>query len=609
MLDRPSLEETPYWKAYRDSFRKLIESDESGMVLRANEMNSQEDGENNAKVAFKLQSGRVVREFITIWELFDLSDQFNECLDKLAEKAREIRRRRHFSKIVTATSTAKELGVYVFERLKEEPQSQDLSAYHFGGYLSTPMAENGDSEFRDQKVLVLTDVVSTGSLIRNMAEIITKKGGSVVAVLSVILTDPELISLQKTSKEPPRLLPGKKRSPRIHSLTDYSVTPLEAHEYDEESLITIDYNSILPETRKNTSQSYKLAFAPDQLFRHLEESKAIDFGFFEFDDRRYTCAFLLNRLLNVMGKPIWENIRSPIMQTAEINGQGAVDEGASPLILVTTHKQQDLQFKYFVEKKLKEEGIDTQAVITLKRGVKDLPYLNLTLGVRGEKVEGKAVVLVLGALSTTVKLHSLVSLLVSKDVKRITVVCLLNEMGPYSTQFVRDIRHFANRALVESGQSSATTLFEFHVVYGFLDIAEDDISRMHKEVEWLFSPFKQKTKVPAFARISDRMKGYFRPSSFSRRQFEEAESKNTNYSLPPREGFSVPHSKVDLSSVAVSSVEGRMALMTYNLALHRDFNPIIQELSEFLDRRRAIYLYGLILSDIHYLQFIKNCHY
>jgi predicted nucleotide-binding protein len=233
-------------------------------------------------------------------------------------------------------------------------------------------------------------------------------------------------------------------------------------------------------------------------------------------------------------------------------------------------------------------------------------------------------VLALATLSSQEKLRNIVSLLVDGQVKKIIVICLLNRMGPFTTNFIRAIERFTKRVTVDGpvpGDASITlaaaagegapvmvagsaqrpaafTDFCFSMVYSLLDLRDVDLISIGSELEWLFSDFRTKTKVPSFVRLCDRMEGYFHSKPFIERA----------YSKTPYAPLSQPYRLMiegenGAQPVEVKTQEAKVALMTYNLALNRDFKPVLEELVATLDRRTFIHLYGLLLSDVHHLRF------
>lgn len=613
------------FKKYRDELNAFTSSPRSRMIINADEEWQSKNRQDSAGMAgFKLQNGEVVKEFVTIWELFDHREEFHKCIEMLAGKAEEIYGRLRFTKIISASPTARELAEYLFDALKRKLPEQELSVTHLGNYQRAALPHGPSLNFKDEYVLLLADVVNRGYLIDTMAEIVEKGGGRVAAVLAVLLTNEQWIARQRGSR--PVLRQFARSNARLYNLTDYAIRSLRPGEYDESKVIPIDYNNVLPERRNFVSTHYAPAFHVRTMFKHLEAAEAVDFGFYELNDARLTSAFILPRLLEDYEQDIWRHIRPQVIEAAKRSREVADGTGQSgELLLVTTYNRKDLLFKDYIQDRLAEEGYQTTTAITLKRGVTDTPYLNLTLGVGGTDVRGKEVVLVLATLSSQEKLRNIVSLLVDGQVKKIIVLCLLNRMGPFTTNFIRVIERFTKRVTIDgpaTGDAALTvaavaagdgaqvivagltqrpatfTDFSFSMVYSLLDLRDDDISSIGSELEWLFSDFRTKTKVPSFVRLCDRIEGYFHSKPFIERAYAQ-----TPYKPLDRPYRLMVEDENGAQPIEVTTQEAKIALMTYNLALNRDFSPVLEELISTLDRRTFIHLYGLLLSDIHHLRF------
>ena len=160
-----------------------------------------------------------------------------------------------------------------------------------------------------------------------------------------------------------------------------------------------------------------------------------------------------------------------------------------------------------------------------------------------------------------------------------------------------------------SPEEHSFTDFSFHMLYSFLDIDSDDVAKMHKELDWVISQFSNRTKVPAFRRLSARIKGYFQSHKYAARTYDASPypSLQEAYTLSQYCNASLVTNE-ELLSISVLTQEAKVALITYNLALYRDFRPVLEEFSHIVERRDFIHFYGLILSDIHYLQFTKTLH-
>lgn len=584
------------WQKYRDELNQYILSQQSGMMLDADqEWNARYDPDSFGKAAFKLQNGSIVKRFITIWELFDDRLMFQNCLERLAEKALLIYEKTQFSTIVTATLTGKELAAHVFERIRRKIPKSQIDLVHFGDYPTGAFSLNNTHNFKNKHALILTDVVSSGKLINAIAEVVTKHQGRVDAVLAAIITNPDLIDNQNLEDGQIYTFSTGKRA-LLHNLSDFKIEPTD--DYDESKVIPIDFHSVLPERKNLNKAVYIPLFDVSQTFAHLEQAEAIDYGFYEFDNSRFTCAFIFPRLLEKFKDEIWDKISEPIITAAQ--EERAIN---NDLLLVTTFQRKDSMLKNFIEDRLIEKGFNPESVITLKRGLADSPYLNLTLGIKKSQAKGKTVILTLAALSTHEKLRNIVSLLVQEQVKKIIVVCLLNRMGPYSMNFVKSIERFTKRIKVESDDQNKDeefTQFDFYSIYSFCDLKNNYVGNISNEVSWLFSKFRRHTKVEAFDRLCDRMENYFALNNYAARAFTDENPSE------PREPYQLTLATEDASSpVRIKTVtqEAKIALITYNLSIKRDFDPIFEEIISTDERRIFIHLFGLLLSDIDYLRF------
>ena len=573
--------------SYRDRLRDFVASGKSGMIYNADHIYNLKTGTSARNGAgFKLLSGQIVKEFVTIWELFDHRTEFETCIDELTQRAIEIHDQVDFTSIVTCTQPTRELVTHIYPKLRDRIGNR-FTVAHFGDYPTTPMPPQDGPHFADEAVLILTDVISTGTSLENMAEIIRKQKGRVVSVLAVLLTHPEWIQEQNKHGRPPlAMLAGA--GVLLHSLTDYKIKPLDCGEYEEEKLIPIDYFSLLPKYRTQDILGHDPVFDLQQSLSQLESAKAIEFGFFHFDEKSYSYGFEVNRILEHCGETIWQAIGDHVLDSRddETLGQG------EKTVLVTSFKKEDLTFKNFIEDRLRSHGRKTASVVTIRRGVRDTPYLfNLALGSPEQlQLKNKNVLLALATLTTSEKLRSLVALLSASGVNSVRVVCLFNRMGLFTTHFFGSIEKFADLRL----DTGPDTAFKFLPIYSLLDLSSEDLDRMQKRMHWMLSQLEGNTKVESFRRIARRMSEYFQPRGHFDELFEAVSyPKNT----VPDEDFRLR------DGIEVRTHSGRKALLTHNLALHHDFGPLFEELISTRDRRSFIYLYGLLVADLDYLHF------
>lgn len=580
------------WDIYRIKLREFMLSKESGIVLNADKdyENKNPGKKSDGRAVFKLHSGLIVKEFVTIWELFDHGEVFRKCMEMLTIKAKEIYSKTHFSKIVTCTTTAKELATYVLGQL-HILGDKEISTYHFGDYATQGFNPLFTNALENERVLILTDIVSSGLLIQNMGDVIIKQGGNPVAILAVAITRKEWIEEQKRTREPIKIN-FSRGSARLHNLTDLSIKLVNKTQYDSDKVIPIDFASVLPLKEGVDNTRYMPIYTIKDLLRFAEKYNAINFAFYDIDDKRFTIAFLIKRLLDKAGDAIWKGISNPIIKTAS-------RDRSNPVILVSSFQQRDLIFKDFIEGRLRKAGYEASTVVTLKRGVKDNAYLKLTLGEKETKLANRDVILVLATLTTSEKMRSIISLLLTQRVRKVMVVCLLNRMGVYTTSFISAIERFTKR--VSTGYTKQKsrkkfTDFEFHMVFSFLDIPMMELAKMHNQIEYELSVFKSRTKPDSFKRHANRLLTYFTTSNFIDVD-ERIKYKPLSYP------YRLKLRDAKIKTISVKTQEGKIALITYNLALNHDYKPVFRELTNTCNSRTMIHLIGLILSDIEYLHF------
>ena len=555
-------------KEYRDELREIINDPESGMLLDANDLFDINGNPIRGEGwVFELTSGSYQQHFITLWELFDRRSDFSLCVSMFALAAREIRRKVPFSSIVTCTETAK----YVMDHIHSavETDKEKISVHYLGDYPFLSPDNRGLINFKNERVLIITDVVATGTLVRNLAKVVEEVGGTPVAALCVAITGEDLIDILMKTGKPPIIEFGEKKSKiRVHSLTDLLLPRMSGAQVDPNKVRKIDPVAVLPEEQVCLN-GLKRIFDESQMFAHFEAAGAIDFNFYQTDITRFAVAIRINRLLKECGNEIWEAI-SDVMPPDPV--------------FVTTFNREDVRFKEFVEEKL---GGNPEFVFAPRRD--SLSYFILPSKVR--KIKKRRVVLLLSSVHTSEKLRSLASMLASHSVIEITVICLLNRMGAHTMNFISRIKNLLSGVgEAQPGVESAAS-FDFIAIYDMRDLRSEDITKMQQTVATLFSHYSASTRVPSFRRLMNQDQKYFRSNSLTARGFEKAK--------PTLLGrmFSLPD-----DPIAVNSMEGKLFLLCSRLVATRDHGPFIEEMRSFDDKETLYRIFGILMCDLGYLK-------
>jgi orotate phosphoribosyltransferase len=563
--------------AYADKLRALIEKPESRMLLKASEYGPV--GERKADAAFQLTSGAFLTEFITLWELFDHRREFKEFIAKFAEKAQEIHQENPYAAIVTATATSKHILEHAHALI--EGDRYKISVHYLGDYPFLDAENRKLLDFRGENVLIVTDVIATGSLVAKMAEIVEEVAGRPIGVLCAALIGPELIDNNSILEFGQGQAPERpKKQLRIHSLTTRRVHSFKVNGGPPPSLIfKIDAVTILPEDKLLLPNGFYPKFDDVTMFAHFESAKAIDFDFYTMDDRRLTTAIRIKPLLDTCGPAIWAAIE-PKVRDAET--------------LVTTFQRDDVLFKEFVEDRFPTSH--PSFVFIPKRNSLESPNSYFLLPTQLEQITGKRIVLLLAQIFTSERLRNIVSLLVSNGAESISVICLLNRMGMYTSSFISRLERLV-RGVGQAGGTIEHTGFEFLFLYSLPDISGDDLKRMQETIRALFDYYTSQTRIPSFRRSMLQDLKYFQSHSVTSHQFENPTATDMSSFFPLAiSDYNLP--------ILVRSCEGRLALLSRHLVASRDFDQFIKAIGDrsVRDKETLYKIFGILLTDLSYLK-------
>lgn len=397
---------------------------------------------------FRLVSRRIQREFITIWGLFGQPEELTATVNELARQARAIFRTSPYEAIVTSTPAAKRILDYAHALIETDDVRINVDYLGHYPYMST---DTKLLSLHDRGVLVITDVVATGTLLRHLFAVVEQLGGRVVAALALVITDPAMVACQHETGQPPQLPVGAD-SAAIHSLTDYRIPPLPVSvnpglkadgssnveterlrsTYDPGKVIDIDSGTVFPEEIRE-NPAVRPLLSRSLMYELLEDADAIDFRLFQSGNSRFMTGVRVDSLLThpASQEAIWKATR-PLL---------APDPHLGDPVVISTFDRQDLRFRDFINRRLDTEGYTTE-YITLSRGEQvDTAYQYfLTRDLDARKVAGRHAVMVLASASTAAKLISIASKLAELGVAKITVVCLFNRVGRETSHFVARVR-------------------------------------------------------------------------------------------------------------------------------------------------------------------------
>lgn len=612
-----SLKEPYYKRSDARKLEKLIRSNSNHILFKA-----------TGRRIYQLASGMFARQFISLWELFDHLDEFNDCIEKLAQKTLAIRRDRPFSHIVSITDTARELVNHILPVVNESYDKSNFSLIRHSHFDDFPYTEDSyvslGPSINTENILIVTDVVASGGLVRSLAERIEKLGGNPIAILSVFVTEPmlQLRSLESENPDEQRLFLkervdkylgnarrdyvrkqntlGEETKKTIDSserrilkslyrLAEYPIEYSSRSTNGQQKPIKIDPITVLPKDDFYIPSDLPKGFSTKKAFKHLQKANAISFGFFQADDHYYTSFFFIKQLLEEprVAKDIWTKLRGYI---------------GKQHVLMTSYAKEDIGFRNFVLGRLSKSGLDNVESRVIKRDVKDSPYFSFSIRDK-DSFAGKEVVLLLSTLSTSDKLKNIISLLSSLSVNKLTVLCLVNRMGVYTNHFISTIRPLF-KGTTKNGESN----FQFVSLYNFQDIDQQELINSHRALNKLLSDYKFFTKVSHFRLLSKELLWSLQPVS-PLRLVPELSDRGRNLDKPFE--LEVPKA-IDPNSRQLISVDFenlKVCLLSFQLATsQKNYEYVIEELLKKSTENplTLIQLLRMLLTNIHFLRYSKQ---
>src|SRR5271157_2541797 len=222
--------ETIDWEQYAEELHRIIKEPKRGIVLDANQEFPSVTSKKTA--AFELPSGRFQREFLTLWELFNERPAFDDCMKKFTKKAQQIYAMSPFSVMCACTETSKYIMEYTHGEL--DVGGVEVELRYLGNYPFLGPENRQHVDVEGKNVLIVTDVVASGTSVRRLAELVEETGGRPIAALCVVLVNDRRDDEPNIAYTDEGLLLiafGKKNAKLpVHSLTRYPIPRLARDE-------------------------------------------------------------------------------------------------------------------------------------------------------------------------------------------------------------------------------------------------------------------------------------------------------------------------------------------------------------------------------------------
>lgn len=512
----PSLAGFP---AFRTSLDEAPPEPPPFTVLQAGEFGTRTG--RGAGAVFETIAGELQSDYLTIWRLFDCPDARQHVWSPLARLVRNVRGRYHFDAILTATVTGAEL----LNRIREEVEEDGPIAVHV-----VPSAVVGSQQPEEPVAglacLLLTDVVASGRQLADLVAFARRHGGTPVAVVAIATTWGEAPKRQgwfwvDTTKSPPTFV--TERVPGDDVRWNITVPVFAGYHHQQGQVadaggrarIPIDPATIYPADRVELENPPLCELATT--IEHLERAEALGVGWYLAEG---SLVFGAVRVAKLLAEPhVRADLRGRLkVRLQEVTGARG---GAPRPVLVTPLTRASEALASLMEETL--APVEPCRVSLGHRDSVDMPYFTdveqlgrvraaLDAPKGAPPMTGARVILAFGALNQASRLESVVSLLLSQGAAEIHVVCLLNRMGLYTTNFVGRVRSLFVRV-------GTPAQFSLTHVYELPDLGDDRTRRAWTDARRVYTRFAELTAIDAFhAQVPDRLAAYA-PTDIASRAF------------------------------------------------------------------------------------------
>lgn len=548
-------------------------------------------GQEKSPRVFELASGQQKRHFLSFWALLQERDIFSETTQNLAKIAGAIREHTAFKTIVTCTTSSRYLMEYLHSDL-EISENHKVDIRYFGPFPYHVVEGSDLQDLRDHRVLILTDVINSGSLAAHLASVVRQLGGEIAAILAIAVVNPDFCLIAprtmtaRNSYTPQyRLLPvgpvGEKLP--VYNIVDIplanspSIHPLN-------QVIKIDPISVFPvnKTMAERDAEHRAVIPDEKAIAILEAAKAISVNFFQAEQCRYTYAVRIHNILNdeAASEHIWANLQKEIPRRRDV-------------LFVTTFDKGCLSFSDFVTRKINGGGRHADIL--------RVPYMGEFGGaaypfIQNEtrRIEKRTVVLLLGVVHTSERLRSLVALLARARPREIISIAFLDRMDTSSSAFVPRVRELSAEVNFSKRRFMRPTIpFSTLSVFSLRDFGTNDIARMQEMVARLLTGFGTWCQTISFKILTEHDQKYFAPHKLSGYEFQ-------SYALP--QISTVPEHAAEGQESRPNSTEAYLVKQIMKVVRTRTYKPLF-ELMESVDDKSVLYrVAAFILIDISYLR-------
>ena len=467
----------------------------------------------NQAGGYRLHSGIIQDRFISIWPLIHDFEKY-ELLIKLLCDELTSRCKEHSIDVIAGCSST---ILHLLEGIKSK-----LFGICDVLYLGTHPLQSDPDKIKERlaskRVLILTDVISSGSLLVETSHLIVNLEGIPICVEALYLAYNERIPSRITRSSCLEVLKEDEISPYRRAYRGSAglvELPLTLHSkcyvgvldgnYGSECL-EIDVESVYPRSRSIVED---IAFRPQMTLSdfvceqqsalhdahgRLEKSRELSLGYFRNRGKTFSVFVDISSL-----------VRANIEQIKQqVIGWNQKNNTAAGSLIVTTPTNENRQLMSLLKSELVNNNIEVEIASFSKYDELDgsFPYL---LSESRNSLGGKSALVLLSTVHSSNTLRALTALLSLYGCARIDTLVILNRMTPASASFLSRI------AQIGDMKKQTETNFHFDSLIRIWDLAPSDLKRVEASITARYRDFTMLCDAPSLKAAAATDLKYFHP--------------------------------------------------------------------------------------------------
>lgn len=480
---------------------------------RLKELYGHEDAHLFDDAVFKVnEGGEYQNEFLTVWPIIRTPKLLNDIAKTLAARLMRMRQRTQFNRIVTCSPTMR----YVMEEISHIlPAKADVTFEYLGLHPMQGMDLVASRPFSERDhVAIITDVVSSGELLREMINVVGGARATVVGSLAMFRT--RYLDADELAGVPRFESVRSSSLSRDNQNNSLFQANLLVREGDPSAVahIAVDRATVYP-VDVDASDS---DFTPHLLFETLlavqRDVELLSLGTFRSNDKWMSLGINIEALL----KQLEGEISAKVLEAFELETAPRLRgrKGSQPsrrLTIVTTPGRENRLFAGFLERQLQKHLYNCRMIL-IPRSESLSEQYSYFAPARVEFEDDEQIFLCLATVSTSEKLRALAAFLAMSGGRHIKVLTLLNRMNNGAGSFLSRVLNLQSgkerqprRVKLELHES----YFHYSSFFKLYDLSTSDLIRARQIALQTIEDYVRETESVFYQAQARNELKYFEP--------------------------------------------------------------------------------------------------